>query len=73
MAKQLTKDYKMRAVGRGGWNTIIPKEVLERAAVETGQTIEEFANTHAVRHYMEGIRAIDGHRIDGAYEFVRIN
>ena len=44
------KRYRMRMVGTGGVESTIPKVVVERAARENKQTVEDFVMTHDVIH-----------------------
>ena len=44
------KRYRMRMVGTGGVESTIPKVVVERAAKENKQTVEDFVMTHDIIH-----------------------
>jgi len=42
------KAYRVRLFGRGGYETTIPKIILDRAARSKGMNLNEFAKTHQV-------------------------
>ena len=44
------KRYRMHMVGTGGVESTIPKVVVERAAKENKQTVEDFVMSHDIVH-----------------------
>ena len=61
------KECTIRLVGAGGVEVTIPKLVVDRAAREESQTLQEFVKTHKLVHLFNGFTDFDA-----AYRFERI-
>ena len=56
----LKKYYKIRAVGDGGFEISVPRELVERAAARAGMEINKFLETHRVAILYDNFEDVDG-------------
>jgi hypothetical protein len=56
--------YKVRTVGTGGYEVLVPKEVIERAARKRGLPVAEFLAKYRLVHLYD-----DFEKCDGIYKF----
>ena len=67
MSKKIVyrKEYRIRKVGDGGAETMIPRVVIEREARKRGISLDELIRTHKIVHLFD-----DFEDFAAAYRFV---